>query len=79
MESERCCKKLKFYLIGPWKGAGKMAVGVKRSHKRRPEKSTLSPIGDNDDVDKKRGCKDMHLGDALGFLNRDAYRVRLAY
>ena len=56
-----------------------MAVGVKRSHKRRPEKSTLSPIGDNDDVDKKRGCKDMHLGDALGFLNRDAYRVRLAY
>ena len=30
MESERCCKKLKFYLIGPWKGAGKMAVGVKK-------------------------------------------------
>ena len=23
-------QKLKFYLIGPWKGAGKMAVGVKK-------------------------------------------------
>tara|TARA_B100000900_G_scaffold68584_1_gene53857 strand:+ start:712 stop:900 length:189 start_codon:yes stop_codon:yes gene_type:complete len=50
---------------------GEMAVGVNMvSLEKTKEINTESK--DNDDVDKDRGCKNMHLGDALGLLNRDA-------